>query len=132
MPGFDKTGSEGQGAGTGRGRGGCLIQPEPDSQQAGRRGMGRCVGRGAGCGMRRMMGRGPVGGRGVGRQVATEVDRVEHLKAPVERDERFDLQNQIDSLKIQLSEIKDLLVHKESSKPEVTSAKEPQNDTEHL
>ncbi len=124
MPGFDKTGPNGQGAGTGRGFGGCLTQTEPGygrGCRGMRLGMRRGNGRGMGQGMGHMHGRGM--GRGLGNGFGPAIP----VEIATETDERIELQNQIDSLKMQLSEIKDLLINKEVSKTSVESKQEPQN-----
>lgn len=72
MPGFDRTGPEGQGPRTGRQMGKCVKPDEEnstDDNQSGRglgRGMGRGVGRAGGRAHRMRWGRG--GGRGMGRR----------------------------------------------------------------
>ena len=71
MPGFDRTGPEGQGSRTGRQMGKCSNSDNSESGQEplmGRgpgRGMGRGVGKAASKAARRGTGRGP--GRGLGR-----------------------------------------------------------------
>jgi hypothetical protein len=123
MPGFDKTGPNGQGAGTGRGFGGCLTQTEPGCGRGGRgmrQGMGRGNGRRMGQGMGRMH------GRGMGRAISNGFGPAMPVEIATETDDRIELQNQIDSLKMQLSEIKDLLMNKNVSETSVEVKPEPQ------
>ncbi|MDD3149055.1 MAG: DUF5320 family protein [Candidatus Riflebacteria bacterium] len=120
MPGFDRTGPNGQGAGTGRGLGGCLTQSQPGLGRGGR-GMGQGMGR-------RMGGRGMgnFGGRGMRRGLGNGFGPAMPVEIATETDERIELQNQIDSLKMQLSEIKDLLMNKNVSETSVEVKPEPQ------
>jgi len=118
MPGFDRTGPNGQGPMTGRGMGYCQATDPNGSMPAGRRGGG--FGRGGGRGLRR--GFGPAAGRGRYRNVDAGFERVEPVDVEEREDVRIELQNQIDSLKVQLAEIKDLLTGKEAGK--ITEKKE--------
>ena len=85
-----------------------------------RQGMGRGNGRRMGQGMGRMH------GRGMGRAISNGFGPAMPVEIATETDDRIELQNQIDSLKMQLSEIKDLLMNKNVSETSVEVKPEPQ------
>ncbi len=117
MPGFDRTGPNGQGPITGRGMGCCQAIDQTGRMPVGRRG---------GCGFARGRGLrqrfGPAAGRGRYRNIETDYEQVEPVDVEERDDGRIEMQNQIDSLKVQLVEIKDLLTAKATEK--ITEKKE--------
>ncbi len=118
MPGFDRTGPNGQGPITGRGMGCCQAIDQTGRMPVGRRG---------GCGFARRGGRGlkgfgPAAGRGHYRNIEAGYEQVESVDIEGREDGRIEMQNQIDSLKVQLNEIKDLLTAKATEK--ITEKKE--------
>lgn len=119
MPGFDRTGPNGQGPMTGRGMGCCQAVDQTGRMPVGRRG-GCGFGRRGGRGLRQ--GFGPAAGRGRYRNIEAGYEQVESVDIEGREDGRIEMQNQIDSLKVQLNEIKDLLTAKATEK--ITEKKE--------
>lgn len=119
MPGFDRTGPNGQGPMTGRAMGCCQTADQTGHVPVGRRG-GCGFGRGGGRGLRQ--GFGPAAGRGRYRNIEADFEQVEPVDVEGREDGRIEMQNQIDLLKVQLAEIKDLLTAKATEK--ITEKKE--------
>lgn len=96
MPGFDRTGPNGQGAMTGRGMGNCQAQTA--NPMVGGRGMGMGGGRGLG------RGAGVGGGRGMGmrnRVIAQNPQIVDNVAT----EDINELYNQVEALKAQVAEL---------------------------
>ncbi|GAB1353487.1 hypothetical protein MASR1M12_22230 [Erysipelotrichia bacterium] len=121
MPGFDRTGPNGQGPMTGCGMGCCQAVDQTGRMPVGRRG-GCGFGRGGGRGRGLRQGFGPAAGRGRYRNIETGYEQVEPVDIEERGDGRIEMQNQIDSLKVQLVEIKDLLTARATEK--ITEKKE--------
>ncbi len=109
MPGFDRTGPNGQGPMTGRGMGNC--------QAAGSGHMPR--GRRGGCGFGNSWGRGRRQGFYRNAPVGMPVE----MSVDTDDNQRYELQNQIDDLKTQLIEIKKLLLSKKTEAKSESSDK---------
>ncbi len=98
MPGFDRTGPNGQGPMTGRGMGNCQAAGSGYTLR-GRRG---------GCGF----GNGGGRGRRQGFYRNAPVDMPVEMPVDTDDNQMYELQNQIDDLKTQLIEMKKLLLNR--------------------